>query len=96
MKTTENKTIIAIIERLSNTIAARKEIVAEEESLKESVKDILKGFESNILSAGGYIAIVSNRTRTDFDKDKLRALLGEKLKDFEKKSEYQTLEIKKA
>lgn len=96
MKTTENKTIVALVERLSNVLEKKKALELEEKEMKDAIKDILKGFEVNILGAGEYVVVLSDRTRRDVDKQKVKELLGDKYSEVEKKTEYQTLEVKRA
>ncbi len=96
MRTTENKTIVDLVNRLAGVIEARKTLDSEEKQIKDTLKDIMAGFESNVLGAGNWVVILSHRTRTDLDKAKLKVTLGADYELYEKKSEYQTLEIKKA
>jgi len=96
MKTTENKTIIGLVERLAGIIEMRRTLEADEKEVKSAIKDILAGFEVNVLGAGDFVVILSDRTRTDVDKKKLKVELGERYAEFETKTDYQILEVKKA
>ena len=96
MKTTQNKTIIGLVNRLSEVIETRKSLDTEEKSIKAALKDAMAEFNTNILGAGNYVMIISDRTRSELDKELVKSLLGEKYDGCIKKSEYQIFEVKKA
>ncbi len=96
MKTTENKKTIALVDRLSEIIESRKSLETEEREIKSQLKNLMSELDTSILNVGKYVAIISNRVRTDLDKEMVATLLGDKYKDCLKKSEYQIFEVKKA
>lgn len=96
MKITENKTTVLLIERLAATIEARRKLDEEEKQIKDALKVIMKSLETNVLATDKFVAILSNRFRTELDKHRLKITLGSDYDLYMRKSEYQTLEIKKA
>ena len=80
-------------EELFDLIEKRKEIERKETALKAHFKNLLG--ESKSLMVGGYFISLSERLRTDLDKEKLRTELGSRLSEFEKISSYNVLDLKK-
>lgn len=96
MKTTENKSTIALVERLSEIIEAKKHLEKAERDIKADLKAIMSDLGVQALGAGGYVMIISDRVRTELDKEMVKAALGIRYNEFLKKSEYQIFEVKKA
>lgn len=84
------------IEALANEIKQAREQRKALDDAIEAKSDELKAHmgELKSLHAGKYLVVISERTRTDLDKRALTTLLGDQLKQFEKKTTYQILEIK--
>ncbi len=96
MKTTENKKILGLVSRLSEIIESRKTLETEERAIKTDLKAIMAEFGSNVLGAGNYVMVISDRTRFELDKEVVKSLLGEKYEECIKKTEYQIFEVKKS
>lgn len=96
MKTTEKKATLALINRLSDINAASKELAAEAASIKAELKSIMLDMDTKVLAAGDYILVISDRVRTDVNKDRVQQLLGTNYEKCLKKIDYQTFEIKKS
>jgi len=92
-KLTREKTVLTVADMFAMRVQVRY-LNAALERMRAELFEAL-GDEASAL-AGEYIIIASTKTRTDLDKEALQVELGERLKEFQKKSTYQTLEVKKA
>jgi hypothetical protein len=74
--------------------AREKEVAAQLKELRTSLLAALG--DADTAQVGEWLLLRSDRTRVDLDKEGLKAALGEKLKEFENRSSYEILEVKKA
>ena|SRR5438552_2101966 len=97
MKTTRKPELIMQLDQLSSIIETRRKLEKEEQKIKKNLKQIMDEMETTILRAGDNLAIISERFRTELNKDELLAYLGdEKMREFESLVQYRIFEIKKA
>ncbi len=96
MKISENKKIFAKVLRFSDLKKKNKNINDELTELHKELKNLLVEMNTKILVIDGYAIIITDRSRQELDRDAIERLLGETYKDYMRKIEYQTLEIKKA
>lgn len=96
MKITTSKTTLEKIERYTELNEMMKTITKELGEIKTDLKQIMIESDTNSLSAGQYICVVSTRTRTEVDKEKVKIFLGTKFESCLKHSLYQIFEVKKA
>ena len=90
-KLTREKTVLTVADMFAMRVQVR-DLNAALERMRAELFEAL-GDEASAL-AGEYIIIASTKTRTDLDKEALQVELGERLKEFQKKSTYKTLDIK--
>lgn len=95
METTSKKTI-AKVERYSALKLQMNELSKEISDLAADLKETMAHLETNILVAGDYAMVISDRERKDLDKDKVKSLLGDDYNSCLKKVPYKTFEVKKA
>ena len=94
MKTIRSESIISLTAQYEETKAIQKSI---EESLKTMRESLLAAMgDEASAKAGEYLLLRSERIRTDLDKKALLQALGSDLAQYEKKSSYEILEVKKA
>lgn len=94
MKTIRSESIISLTAKYEETKAMQKTL---EESLKTMRESLLAAMgDEATAKAGEYLLLRSERTRTDLDKKALLQALGADLAQYEKKSSYEILEVKKA
>lgn len=79
-------------QRLAELIEIRKTNEIEENSLRTFFKGLLAPTDS--LTAGKWLIITSEKTRTDLDKKALTSWFGEALRRYERKTTYSILEVK--
>lgn len=96
MKSTEKKETIALVERMAEISEAMKDMSEEYATIKTHLKSLMAEMDTNVLGAGRYVMIISNRFRKDLNKELVQALLGERYKDCITTAEYQTFEVKKS
>ncbi|MGA0852318.1 MAG: hypothetical protein ACO3QQ_03040 [Candidatus Nanopelagicaceae bacterium] len=94
MKKTTSKDTIKIISRLADIRSAKAEMAKEEETIKDAIRNIMG--DETALQAGDFIVLIAEVMRTDLDKKALAAELGDKLKQFEKQSSHDRIEIRRA
>ena len=94
MKTTTNKKTISKVELLEETIRMRRELEKLERSLKSELYDLLG--ESPNLKAGNFLVIVSERERTDINRDKVKIILGDKYDEVLDTKKYKQLDVRVA
>ena len=92
-KITREKTVLLVSDFHSMREASKKLDTAMATIRAELMAAL--GEDSSAL-VGDFILLVSEKTRTDLDKAALQSELGERLKEFQKRSTYKTLEVKKA
>lgn len=96
MKTTEKKSTVDLVSRLSKVIEARRSLDKEEQEIKVRLKATMYEMDTKVLAAGDYVMVISDRIRKDLDKDMVKLLLGNNYDDCIKESAYQIFEVKKA
>lgn len=96
MKVTENKRTLELVSRLSELVENRLKMAKEEKEIKDELRAVLDNLGTRILGAGDYVMVVTDRTRNDMDKEKVKALLGDQFATVFKQVDYQTFEVKKA
>lgn len=96
MITTTNSKILTKIIRFSQIKKRLKALNDEEHEIKTEIKAIMKDLDTKVLVAGDYAAVITDRMRTDLDKELLRDLFGDQLKNAERQVVYQIFEVKKA
>lgn len=94
MRTSQSAANVEKALNLLKMIEQRKMIEKAEKELKDHFKDLLG--EDSIIIVGEVVISLSERTRTDLDKKALAAELGDKIKQFEKSSTYQVMDVKRA
>lgn len=94
MKITKSQSTISVVERYESLKSSQAAIEKEMKVLREELIGALGG--ENSMLAGQFLIILSQVTRTDLDKKALQQDLGDKLHDYEKKTTYEKLEVKKA
>lgn len=87
----------ALVEMAANFASLREQAKEIEKAQKEMRNALIAalGDEQSAL-IGEYLIILSERVRTDLDKDALAIELGDRFSEFQKQSSYQVLDIKKA
>jgi hypothetical protein len=88
-----SKTTLAVIKTLETAIENRKLAEEAEKELKARLRAIM-GDEA-VLACFDYTVVRSDRKRVDFDRDKLREVLGERLALVQRETTYSTLELRK-
>lgn len=84
---------LQLVTELYQICQERKKLDKLEKELKTKVKEIMS--EDNILDVGPYLVVISQRSRTDIDKDGLMHDLGlETLRKYLKFTSYDVLEVK--
>ncbi len=96
MKITEKKSTLEKIERYTELNEMMKVMTKELGEIKTDLKNIMIESNTNSLNAGNYICVVTTRTRTEVDKEKVKIMLGTKFESCLKHSLYQIFEVKKA
>jgi hypothetical protein len=81
-------------------VARARELRDQINAMTKELKPLIEQIEDRMgedMSAkvGDYLLIICEKIRTDLDKKSLAQKLGDELKDFEKKTAYTVLEIKK-
>jgi hypothetical protein len=81
-------------------VARARELRDQINAMTKELKPLIDQIEDRMgedMSAkvGDYLLIICEKIRTDLDKKALAQKLGDELKDFEKKTAYTVLEIKK-
>jgi len=94
MKTIRSQAVIDQVELFNELREEQKKIEANLKIIREALMEVLG--DEHSAKAGEFLLLVSDRVRTDLDKEALAAEFGDKLKNFQKQSSYQILEIKKA
>jgi len=82
-----------LAQQLFELIEKRKEIEKAEAKLKEHFKTRLS--TERPYQIGIFMFFLTERSRTDLDKERLRGELGSRYSDFEKVSTYNVMDLKK-
>lgn len=92
MKTSSSMKI-QLVARLNEVIEMRRALEKEEAVLKSEIKGMMK--DVNVMEAGHFMVLLSERTRKDLDKQMLAHDFGaEFFNKYERPTTYQILEIK--
>jgi hypothetical protein len=81
-------------QRLFELVEFRKQIEKEEKEIKELFKT--EAGDEPFLKVGGYMIVISTKSRTSLDRKALAVELGDKLELFENVTEYKQVDIKAA
>jgi predicted phage-related endonuclease len=92
MRTIKSKWAQDAILELAALVEIRRVNERKEKDLRDMFKDEMG--DDELMRVGEFILIASTRIRTDLDKKALQQRLGDELKEFEKKTEYKTLDVK--
>lgn len=85
--------VIAMVKNLAMLSQARKDAEQSEKELKERIKR--KMGSELVLEAGGWVVVISQRTRKDLDKEAISHDHGmDFLKQYTKNTTYDVLELK--
>jgi hypothetical protein len=91
MKTASKKKIETVT-LLREVLDQKKELAAKEKQLKEMIKEFMG--DCNMLEAGEWVVFRTTRTRKDIDKELLATIID--IKEVQKTSSYEILEVKNA
>lgn len=86
-----------LIETAQEFAAIREQIKTLEAAQKRMRSELIEALgDENSALVGEYLLILSERVRTDLDKEALQQELGDKFREFQRESTYSVLDIKKA
>lgn len=94
MKISRSKMIESKALRFLDLRNSIKELGQEIETLRTELMGTMG--DSNALSVGDFVLLISERIRTDLDRKSLEQFLGEELDQFINESTYKTFEVKRA
>lgn len=77
--------------KLVSVIEARRALEKQEAELKEWAK---KEAKDGVLEAGGVIILIETKNRSSIDREKLAIELGERVKEFERVTQYEQVTVK--
>lgn len=86
-----------LVETAHNFAIIREQIRMLEQTQKIMRQELIEALgDQNSALIGEYLIILSERIRTDLDKDALQKELGDKFQEFLKQSTYSVLDVRKA
>ena len=94
MKSTRDKKTVRMAKRFTEIKKLMKILADEENEIKKTLKAIMHDLNTKVLVTDEFAITLTNRFRTDLDKEILEELLGDSIKNAYTKTEYQIFEIK--
>lgn len=94
MKIVTDSKLIALANDFADIRETMKAMERRQKDLRASLVAALG--DDNSAMIGEWLLVLSERVRTDLDKDALAEALGERFKEFQRASSYEVLDIKKA
>ena len=80
--------------QLYEIVTMRRELEKKEKLLKDYFREQLLIADS--VTVGDFVVTITERERTDIKRDELKLLLGESFKNYEVKTKYQIIDVKRS